>query len=395
MISNIEDDMRSYFVSGSVSWTLAKPSRLGDLHWDAKPSASALNRCLLVFHQDPQCQGCLCHHRPWLRALFPRNKGSRPALEARHRRVPAQDQDMLPIPTSPCNRPMTSKRGAHVIDDDAESLASPSFDRSIRHSAKMTSPRARPKAPKDCGFKSPPPTISDRAARHERREKVGSDAEMRAPCHAPSAPLIEEDMFCALEKCDEEMLNNFCRACQALHRAVASCPAEASLNALVPPGPWLTPRLLAALAVEEATVRTTAQQQPPPPCGPSTRSSAEPALGLTLSNTTAAGQSTVLTQHPRLDLSRAPSRSNSMAFSHNQSRDSLCLSRSFSRSSLALSSVDSLARPRALETPTSGPDAFEAHKALVKCPAPKRPQTASLLSTRASSGTGPRPMLHF
>ena len=24
MISNIEDDMRSYFVSGSVSWTLAK-----------------------------------------------------------------------------------------------------------------------------------------------------------------------------------------------------------------------------------------------------------------------------------------------------------------------------------------------------------------------------------
>ena len=57
MISNIEDDMRSYFVSGSVSWTLAKPSRLGDLHWDAKPSASALNRCLLVFHQDPQVKG--------------------------------------------------------------------------------------------------------------------------------------------------------------------------------------------------------------------------------------------------------------------------------------------------------------------------------------------------
>ena len=28
-------------------------------------------------------------------------------------------------------------------------------------------------------------------------------------------------------------------------------------------------------------------------------------------------------------------------------------------------------------------------------PAPKRPLTASLLSTRALSGTGPRPMLHF
>ena len=84
--------------------------------------------------------------------------------------------------------------------------------------------------------------------------------------------------------------------------------------------------------------------------------------------------------------------------SRNESRNSLCLSRSFSRSSLSAlssgrSSVTNPGRP--LETPTSGPDAFEAHKALVKCPAPKRPRTTSLLSTSASSDTGVTAQLHF
>ena len=117
---------------------------------------------------------------------------------------------MLPIApthTSPCIRPMTSKRSSHGIDDDAESLASPP---DLRMLAWMRSPHARPKAPKDCFYKSPPPTLSDRAARHERREKAGSDD--------------NEVLFCALEKCDEEMLN-FCRTASSV--APRLLPSEA------------------------------------------------------------------------------------------------------------------------------------------------------------------------
>ena len=66
--------------------------------------------------------------------------------------------------------------------------------------------------------------------------------------------------------------------------------------------------------------------------------------------------------------------------------------RSFSRASLGgLSTTsDDLHRGVAVETPTSGLHAFEAHAELVKCPAPQRLRSTSLLAAPSASAPGDR-----